>query len=76
MRIDNQMAGLRQNLMRKKAASTQFHAPINSVSGKVGLPIKSNAKEHLSKPKTYKQHLYISSKLVKVAHAFNNKGLL
>ena len=75
MRIDNQMAGLRQNPMRKKAASTQFHAPINTVSREVDLP-KSNAKEHLSKPKTYKQHLYISSKLVKVAHAFNNKGLL
>jgi hypothetical protein len=75
MRIDNQMAGLRQNPMRKKAASTQFHAPINSVPRKVDLS-KSNAKEHLSKHKTYKQHLYISSKLVKVAHAFNNKGLL
>jgi hypothetical protein len=76
MRIDNQMAGLRQNPMRKKAASTQFHAPINSSSNKVILSGNSNAKEHLSKPKTDKQHLYISSKLVKVAHAFNNKGLL
>jgi hypothetical protein len=76
MRIDNQMAGLRQNPMRKKATSIQFRTPINSSSNKVNLSGNSNDKDHPVTPKTYKQHLYISSKLVKVAHAFNNKGLL
>jgi len=76
MRKDNQMAGLRQNPIKKKKRHIHSTTPMQSSGSMINLTVKPDSRVGPSKPKSINQQLYISSKLERVAHAFTNQGLL